>query len=83
MRNCFALPARDHDRGRVAQNATAAVTFSEAMAPATVDATSFALTSDAGPVTAAVTYDDATRAAALTPDASLAPATRRPPRRGA
>lgn len=55
--------------------APATATFSEALAPATVNATTFTLSSAAGSVPAAVSFNSQTRVATLTPSATLEPST--------
>ncbi len=60
----------------VAANARVTATFSKPMASATLTPTSFSLACPAGtPVTAAVTYDAATRTATLVPSVALPPST--------
>ena len=60
----------------VAANARVTATFSKPMTSATLTPTSFTLACPAGtPVTAAVTYDAASRVATLTPGVALPPST--------
>ncbi|HEY0398966.1 MAG TPA: Ig-like domain-containing protein, partial [Acidimicrobiia bacterium] len=60
----------------VALDASVRATFSEAVDPATVAASTFTLRTAAGPVGATVAYDPASRTATLTPAAALSPGTR-------
>lgn len=59
------------DATAVARGAVVEATFSRAMDPATLSATSFTLNSPSASVPAAVTYDAATLTARLTPSAAL------------
>ncbi len=55
----------------VGASATVRATFSEPLNPATIDASRFTLQSAAGPVSATVAYDAASKTATLTPSARL------------
>jgi uncharacterized repeat protein (TIGR01451 family) len=50
-------------------------TFSKAMDPATINASTFTLVDSSDPITGTVSYDNATRTASFTPDAALTPFT--------
>lgn len=56
----------------IARNSSVTASFSEDIFATTVDASSFTLTSSAGAVAGAVTFDGATNIATFTPDNSLA-----------
>ena len=59
----------------VATGSTVTVTFSEAMDATTISGSTFTLSSAAGAVNAAVSYNTSTRVATLTPSAALSPST--------